>query len=273
MNNPLKFVDPSGYSTYYIDGLPWYGMNDHNFEHYRNNNISNISTIENNGYTVYNSQEYNQQILKDVYRLFKYGSSGYSARYMEYDQGWALQFGRNNEVLTEPNNFLSRRDVLEVKSLFKYIGKIGEDLANSGGDGNSLTGLFVASGGAGIIAGEKTMYNNDTWLSIKKWKAYSTKTTPGNFYTGWRSGAKKISTGFKIFGYGLGAYNSFSIYNQYKAGEIDQTGMLVEQGSNLFSTAGGLYGAAWGIGWEAGKNYGPSTWWGNPDVGWWNKLW
>jgi RHS repeat-associated protein len=119
---------------------------------------------------------------------------------------------------------------------------------------------------------EHIMYNSNTWFSLKKMKSYNTKTTNGNYYTGWKSGAKRISTGFKLFGYGLGLHNTYSINEKYQSNQIDQVTMFVEQFSNLFSTFGSTYGAAWGLGFEAGKEWGPSTWWGDPNVGWWNKL-
>ena len=40
---------------------------------------------------------------------------------------------------------------------------------------------------------------------------------------------------------------------QYRNDEIDGTHFVMEEASNAYSTLGGLYGAAWGIGWEAGR--------------------
>ncbi len=61
-------------------------------------------------------------------------------------------------------------------------------------------------------------------------------------------------------GYGLGALNYFSISSQWLTGDIGDFQFGAELGSNTFSTfAGlyssrfGLYGAAWGIGWEGGR--------------------
>lgn len=69
----------------------------------------------------------------------------------------------------------------------------------------------------------------------------------------------------KVGGYGLGLYNGVALYDQYKNGDISFETYDREQASNIFTTFGGIYGAAWGIGWECGKRWGPSTWYGDND--------
>ena len=55
-------------------------------------------------------------------------------------------------------------------------------------------------------------------------------------------------------GYVLGAYNAYKIYDDYeKGGEKNTAWYTIDELSNLYSTAGGLYGAAWGVGWEGGR--------------------
>jgi hypothetical protein len=39
----------------------------------------------------------------------------------------------------------------------------------------------------------------------------------------------------------------------YRNGEISQGTMAMEQTSNVISKFGGVYGAAWGVGWEMGR--------------------
>lgn len=65
--------------------------------------------------------------------------------------------------------------------------------------------------------------------------------------------SRNLSHGLNLAGKGLGIYNAYSINQQYKAGQINDIQMFVEQGSNVFSTFGGLMGASWGIGWELGR--------------------
>ncbi|MGC9342684.1 MAG: hypothetical protein ACP5E3_08295, partial [Bacteroidales bacterium] len=51
----------------------------------------------------------------------------------------------------------------------------------------------------------------------------------------------------------LGVWNAYEIDQQNRAGQITDGQMYMEQGSNLITTVGGLYGAAWGVGWELGR--------------------
>lgn len=63
----------------------------------------------------------------------------------------------------------------------------------------------------------------------------------------------KIGTGLKVGGYALGVYQAFDLYNQKQQGLIGGSTYYLEQGSNVFGTFGGLYGAAWSVGWESGR--------------------
>lgn len=61
------------------------------------------------------------------------------------------------------------------------------------------------------------------------------------------------TTALKWTGRGLGAYNAYQIDKQFNAGQINTTTMFLEQGTNAFSTFGGIPGASWGVGWEIGR--------------------
>ena len=81
-----------------------------------------------------------------------------------------------------------------------------------------------------------------------------------NGYSKGIKAASRVATGLKVTGYGLGAYNAFDITRQYNNGQIGMNGLITEQSSNTFSTLSGLlggswglYGAAWGVGWELGR--------------------
>ena len=70
------------------------------------------------------------------------------------------------------------------------------------------------------------MFNKNTWYSIKQWKTYGQHFN-GNGATGGSSTAKKVSTGFKIGGYGLSAFNAYSVNQQYNKGEIGTSNMIM----------------------------------------------
>ena len=63
----------------------------------------------------------------------------------------------------------------------------------------------------------------------------------------------------KYGGFVTGAYGIADKFSQYKSQKINKTELIVEQISNLIGLIP-LYGTAWSIGWNLGKEYGPSTW-------------
>jgi RHS repeat-associated protein len=118
----------------------------------------------------------------------------------------------------------------------------------------------TAVGTVTAVAGE--LYYSEkagTWMG-KNFKIYQ-QTWGGNGSTGGKlKFGKKVSTGFKIGGYGLGILSAYDIRQQNKAGEISDKQMYIEQASNLFTTIGGIYGAAWGAGWEIGRGITKTEW-------------
>ncbi|MFZ7131343.1 MAG: hypothetical protein ACOWWR_03190 [Eubacteriales bacterium] len=49
--------------------------------------------------------------------------------------------------------------------------------------------------------------------------------------------------------------------------------MLAEQGTNAFSTLGGIYGAAWGVGWELGRGVTNMGWYQEAKFNFWYNRW
>lgn len=119
-----------------------------------------------------------------------------------------------------------------------------------------------------MTGAEGKLFNSNTWYSLRMGKTYS-QGFNGNQYTGGKLGAKNLSTGLKIGGYGLGAYNAFSITQQYNSGSIGTWTLVTEQASNAYSTLGGIYGAAWGVGWEIGRGITSFGWYQN----WKQETW
>ena len=120
------------------------------------------------------------------------------------------------------------------------------------GEVNNLPGYLLTGAGAAMTGAENRMFNDVSWYSLRKMKVYSQRFN-GNQYTGGKLVAKKFATGLKWTGRGIGVYNAVNIELQYHNGQLSQFQRVTEQGSNLFSTFGGVYGAAWGVGWEAGR--------------------
>jgi len=111
----------------------------------------------------------------------------------------------------------------------------------------SYTGIIV--GGAAEYVHSSTL---ETWMG-KDGKTRSQDWGGNGKVGGKNKFAKKVGTGVKVGGYALGLYNFKSINDQYSNGQITGRQRDMEQVSNGISTAGGLYGVAWGLGWELGR--------------------
>lgn len=162
----------------------------------------------------------------------------------------------------------------------------GKKAKKEGGD----NGLALAGVGFGIEYAGGKMFSNaaKTWFDPTQGRTFSQRFY-GNQYTMKQVTAKRISKGFKVLGYGIGLYQEAGIlFNDDLSGKDK----LIESGSNIYSTFGGIYGAAWGIGWESGRMISQSDWYntnvrpklqdayrkmgikidGDPDMTWLNKL-
>ncbi len=156
--------------------------------------------------------------------------------------------------------------------------------------GSDYSGIGMAGVGFGIEYAGGKMFSSSakTWFDPTQGKTFSQRFY-GNQYTMKQSTAKHVSKTFKYFGYGIGLYQQSGIlYND----EMSGRDKIIETGSNLYSTFGGIYGAAWGIGWEGGRMITQADWYntnvrpklqdfyrklgikieGDPDMTWINKL-
>jgi hypothetical protein len=119
-------------------------------------------------------------------------------------------------------------------------------------DYNPKGGIITATATL-VSIGEYKMFNKSTWYSLKQMKEYSQRFN-GNGSTGGKlAHGKAWSTTLKWTGRAIGVYNAYDIAEQYMDNKINTTQLVLEQGSNAYATLGGLYGAAWGVGWEAGR--------------------
>lgn len=282
LNNPLKYTDPSGYISWvqqqaqnYAWGATYYEFDgafydfDVRSQLKAGENTENLLFLHNSYFA--NEDNYGGWATSNKSnRTNIWTSEDKDGNHMSNRQPLETIEG-DNELLTgaflENEAWSLPLSTRELNSMLSPKNN-GQDNTNNKVD----YGLNIAFGMEGMKEIAKTIYNSEKWLSIKKMHLYNTKTTYGNFYIGWRTGAKKIGTGFKIGGYTLGLLNAILIHQEYIDGEIDYNTYNIEQTVNVFSIGGGPYGAAFGIGWEAGKEYGISTWWGDPNVGWWKKL-
>jgi len=108
--------------------------------------------------------------------------------------------------------------------------------------------------------GSHLMFNKIGWYSFSQNKFY-TRRFWGNQYTaGGQKAAKSFGKQLTRLGYVFGAWNAYDMISQYQDGEIGGGQLAAEQTSNAISTFGGIYGAAWGVGWEAGRGISTIPW-------------
>ena len=138
-------------------------------------------------------------------------------------------------------------------SIFTEEGNIGEDKSEQG-VGSNVKGITLATLGFALNMASD-MYDPAKygfWVG-KNFKLYSND-WGGNGSTGGKlKFSKKTGTKLKWAGRVLGAYNAFVAWDDYTEGRIDLTWLIAEEASNALATFGNHYGAAWGIGWEIGR--------------------
>ena len=107
--------------------------------------------------------------------------------------------------------------------------------------------------GLGVGTGSYIMHNEKSWYSIMQNKFYKPSFN-GNGSTGGRvKMAKATSITLERIGFAFGAWCAYQINKEYENGEISKGQMIAEQATNTITTFGGIYGVAWGVGWEAGR--------------------
>jgi len=125
------------------------------------------------------------------------------------------------------------------------------------GGGNRRTNMSSSGGGGWeFAAGLATTAGNTAFYSKKYgiWMGKNLKLYNLNYHGGGIGGmkfSKFASRAFQYAGWGLGAYN-FIKMNKENHWKTDYH-TVSENLSNGISTFGGIYGAAWSLGWEGGS--------------------
>ena len=218
-NNPILRIDPTG-------------ALDTKYEDEAGNLLA--ETNDGNDATVTISDENKDAFMKEYNKQKSNGMDGS----LMYNESWIRRFGQS-------------MDAMEGQNVPQW--SIGAINSSQTAQEYKASGAATTAAGAVLSVGSFTMYSKEGWFSLRQMKGYSHR-FHGNQYTGGRlAHGRTISRGLTGLGYGLGAYNAISIHGQYQSGEINGLQYGLEQGSNVISTVGGIYGAAWGIGWEAGR--------------------
>jgi hypothetical protein len=117
----------------------------------------------------------------------------------------------------------------------------------------SNLGIGFYAGTSMSVASEVFYSQNlGTWMG-KNGKFYN-QSWGGNQYTGGQyKFAKGISDKLSIAGKVAGAAGIVNTVVDYAKGSVDGYQATLDLVSGAYSTYGGLVGAAWGVGWEAGR--------------------
>jgi len=131
-----------------------------------------------------------------------------------------------------------------------------------------------------IYAGALTTIGNElyysetygTWMG-KNFKIYK-QNWGGNGITGGKNKfAKATANRIAWAGNVLGFWNAAVIEIERRNGEISNTQSILEQGTNAFSTLGGIPGLAWAIGWELGRFTTGMEWYQESTYRYWYNYW
>ena len=132
--------------------------------------------------------------------------------------------------------------------------------------------LSSAQLGAGLWFTERANSIREATFSGNKWTAKALANSSDKaplFATRIGGGTKTLNfiSAVKIGGSVASVYSYYDNYHQYRSKNLSLTSLIIEQTSNTIGFIP-TYGTAWSIGWEAGKRWGPSKWYGNDDTKW-----
>jgi hypothetical protein len=157
------------------------------------------------------------------------------------------------------NEFLEHRSIVVKRYDSSYEKNYNPSYKrNINNDSGTPWTFFV---GLGATAASEIYFSKDfgTWMG-RKFKIYNQE-WGGNQYTGGKKKfAKGISNKFSIAGKITGLGGMIIIFKDYKTEKIDGYQFIMEEASSAYSTFGGLYGAAWSVGWEAGRYVTQQIW-------------
>ncbi len=126
---------------------------------------------------------------------------------------------------------------------------------------NGLSNIFIAN----------TAFSATTDLSKRGYNVINNEFLRQSKLNGLEEAPLKVPKGIKIIGkYGGAVLIFYSIYDvnaQWRSHQIGTVEMVIEQTSNLIGFVP-IIGTSWSFGWNLGKSYGPSKWYGTDDTKW-----
>jgi RHS repeat-associated protein len=273
LNNPLKFSDPSGYIFkpkeeldpplyYYSSGcapLGAFSYNGADIRYYETHTF--VSDNNGGGQWVANSDVAEYIWNSDNGGRWSPNGNAYTFSSSDEAMAWGIEYTDENNAWS--NTYFGSKEATFLNYFNEaYSGNLLLACLDPGDDPEKksmdiLTFIFSSiSDGS-----EQVMFSNsfNTWMG-KDFKIRS-QNWGGNGATGGKiSFSRSNAKGLDIFGKTLGYYG---LWNSLSDGINGKTNVLqtgANAASDLFGIYGGIFGASWSFGWEAGKLWGPSKW-------------
>jgi RHS repeat-associated protein len=185
--------------------------------------------------------------------------------------GWGLGYSNPN---TGDNNFYYPGYNYDIagQNAMSDLKASKRDLNSSMNQRNSFDWDFYA--GIGLMSAEEVYYSDiyGTWLG-KDFSFHKLSVKGNGFIGGKNKFGYKWSNRFTWAGRTLSGYNAYNTVDQWRNNEIDTPTTLAELSSNAFSTYGGYYGVAWGVGWETGRYITDREWYQKAIFNLWWDVW
>ena len=267
LNNPLLYIDPTG--EYGEEGLT------------PNQQRGLGGLLGSLGYTI----KENWPEIKDwIGRNAKSTGQWFEKQGRSVGQWFSKQYNSIKEWFQ--GSGATQRVVITTKAEFNtYVSNaVGTLMQNPRNQFAPYQNQFVPQEGKApgweVYAGALTTIGNElyysetygTWMG-KNFKIYK-QNWGGNGITGGKNKfAKTMSNRIALLGKALGFWNAAFIEIGRRNGEISNTQSILEQGTNAFSTLGGIPGLAWGIGWELGRFTTGMEWYQESTYRYWYNHW
>jgi len=267
LNNPLLYIDPTG--EYGEEGLT------------PNQQRGLGGLLGSLGYTI----KENWPEIKDwIGRNAESTGQWFEKQGRSVGQWFSKQYNSIKEWFQERG--ATQRVVITTKAEFNtYVSNaVGTLMQNPRNQFAPYQNQFVPQEGKApgweVYAGALTTIGNElyysetygTWMG-KNFKIYK-QNWGGNGITGGKNKfAKTMSNRIALLGKALGFWNAAFIEIGRRNGEISNTQSILEQGTNAFSTLGGIPGLAWGIGWELGRFTTGMEWYQESTYRYWYNRW
>ncbi len=267
LNNPLLYIDPTG--EYGEEGLT------------PNQQRGLGGLLGSLGYTI----KENWPEIKDwIGRNAKSTGQWFEKQGRSVGQWFSKQYNSIKEWFQ--GSGATQRVVITTKAEFNtYVSNaVGTLMQNPRNQFAPYQNQFVPQEGKApgweVYAGALTTIGNElyysetygTWMG-KNFKIYK-QNWGGNGITGGKNKfAKTMSNRIALLGKALGFWNAAFIEIGRRNGEISNTQSILEQGTNAFSTLGGIPGLAWGIGWELGRFTTGMEWYQESTYRYWYNRW